>query len=154
VYLRLGRTATEVVYDDDQEFFLGQATLTRDYGRAAAIIACGPSVANAVQAAGYLRDKGIGVRVIDAHSVKPLDEATILAAARECGAVVTVEDGSIHGGLGGAVAEVLAEQGDRPVPFRRLGLRSYGTAGELDDLCAFFGLDARSIALAVETLLS
>ena len=152
-YLRIGRSATDIVYDENQDFTLGKAIVTRDYGTDAVVIACGPSVGNAVLAAEALKEKGINIRVIDAHSLKPFDEEAVLNAVRDSGKIITVEDGTIYGGLGSAVAEVLAEKSDRCVNFRRLGLTTFGTAGELDELFKFFGIGPKDIVDAVEAIM-
>lgn len=152
VYLRLGRGATPVIYPENQEFTLGKAVRVRDFGTDMAILAAGPCVGEAAKAAEALREKGIGARVLDMHTVKPLDEEAVLGACAECRNLLTVEDGTIYGGLGGAVAEVLAEKGALPRRFKRLGLTTFGTAGSLPGLLGFFGLDAAGIVKAAEEI--
>ena len=153
VYLRLGRGATPVFYPEDQEFVFGKGIWAETLGEDIAIIACGPCVYEAIQAARMLRERGIGARVLDMHTIKPIDEGAILAAA-ECGRILTVEDGTIYGGLGGAVAEVLIEHGCRLKAFKRLGMTTFGTAGSLPELLRFFGVDAGGIAAAAEEMVS
>ncbi len=145
VYLRIGRGATPLLYGDDQEFETGRAVRVRDYGTEFAVIATGPCVYEAAIAADELHEESIHIRVLDMHTLKPVDEAGILEAARECGRIITVEDGSIYGGLGGAVAEVLAENGCGVKFFKRLGLTTFGTAGEVPDLMRHFGVDRAAV---------
>ncbi len=138
---------------EGQPFALGTATVTHD-GTDATIIACGPQVAAANRAAARLADDGIHVRVLYCHTVKPLDTATVLAAARETGAIVTVEDHTIVGGLGGAVAETLAEAGTG-VKLARLGIPDvYAPIGYAPELYAHFGYDADGIERSVRSLLA
>ncbi len=153
VYLRLGRGATPVIYPESQSFEVGRAIRLCGYGNDLAIIAAGPCVAEAKKSADLLKEQGIKVRVLDMHTIKPLDESAVLAAAGECGRILTVEDGSVYGGLGGAVAEALTENGCRVKGFKRLGLTTFGTAGTLPDLLGFFKIDARGIAEAAKELL-
>lgn len=152
VYLRLGRGATPVIYPEDQEFQLGKAVRVRDFGTDIAILTVGPCVGEAVKASEVLRDRGIGVRVLDMHTVKPIDKEAVLCAGIECKNILTVEDGTIYGGLGGAVAEVLVENGVRLHHFKRLGLTAFGTAGSLPGLLGFFGLDAAGIIKAAQEI--
>jgi transketolase len=121
-YLRLGRAGEPTIHDSAVKFQLGKAIQVRD-GDAITIISTGALLQNAVQAADKLAARGIHARVLSMHTVKPLDEDAVLAAARETRAVVTLEEHSIIGGLGGAVAECLAESGIS-VPFKRIGLPS------------------------------
>lgn len=151
VYLRLGRGATPVIYEETQTFELGKAIRVREYGRQGAIIACGPCVGEAAVAADKLREQGIFATVVDMHTIKPIDGDTIADVCRDAEWVITVEDGTVCG-LGGAVAEVLAERGIRPRGWKRLGLDTFGTAGTLPELLDFFGLDAKGIQAAAETL--
>ena len=130
VYLRIGRGATPVIYEEDQEFVFGKALKARDYGTDFTIISTGVCVTEAVKAADELQKEGIAIRVLDMHTVKPIDEQAILEAAEQTGGILTAEDGTIYGGLGSAVAEVLAENA-KAVPFERMGLTTSGTAGEV-----------------------
>lgn len=153
VYLRLGRGATPVFYPEDEPFVYGKAKRVCDLGSDIAIIATGPCVYEALKAAKALKEQGIGARVLDMHTIKPLDEEAVCAAAEECGGILTVEDGTIYGGLGGAVAEVLAEKNCVPKVFRRLGMHSFGTGGKLPELLGFFGLDTKGIEASVKEML-
>jgi transketolase len=118
-YLRLVRGATPVVYDEGCELTLGRANVLRD-GSDASVIANGVMAPIALGAAGRLAGEGISVRVLDMHTVKPLDTDAIVKAASETGAIVTAEEHSVIGGLGGAVAETLAAE--RPTPVERVGI--------------------------------
>ena len=142
VYLRLGRGATPVFYEEGQDFAVGHATILREYGKDAVILACGPCVFEAVQAADRLRERGVMASVLDMHTIKPLDAKTLCNFCADARTVVTVEDGTIYGGLGGAVAETLLENQICPQHFLRLGLKTFGTAGTLPELLHFFKLDA------------
>ena len=145
VYLRLGRGATPVFYEESQDFAVGHATVLREYGKDAVILACGPCVFEAVQAADRLRERGVMASVLDMHTIKPFDAKTLCNFCADARTVVTVEDGTIYGGLGGAVAETLLENQICPQHFLRLGLKTFGTAGTLPELLHFFKLDADGI---------
>ena len=144
VYLRLGRSATPVIYDEAAEFIPGKAYVTRNYGKDFTVISAGVCVTEAAAAADQLHEEGIDIRVLDMHTVKPIDKDAVLSAATDTKGILTVEDGTIFGGLGGAVAEVLAEAGCG-IRFKRLGLTTYGTAGEVPELLHFFGIDKDAI---------
>jgi len=153
IYMRVGRGAEPIVYKTDYEFKIGRAVTVRD-GRDVAVIACGIAVMAAVKAARKLETEGVGVRVIDMHTIKPLDTEAVLKAARETGRILTVEEHNIIGGLGGAVAETIAEAG-LGVRFRRLGLPDiYSTIGQPDDLYQRYGLDQDGVYKAVKELLA
>ena len=150
-YVRLGRAKVPQVYGPDDTFELGGSKVLREGGDVT-IVACGVEVAHALRAADALAEEGIAAEVIDAYSVKPLDAATIVGSARKTGAVVTVEEHSVYGGLGSAVAELLA--GHQPTRMRIVGVDDvFGTSGEPDELFVEFGLDPASIARAVKELL-
>lgn len=149
-YVRLGRAAVPVIYPADVEAAVGRATVLRE-GSDVTIAAAGVMVAEALAAAELLAADGISAEVIDVFCVKPLDVETLLASARKTGAVVTAEEHSVVGGVGSAVAELLAER--CPVPMRRIGVRdSFGTSGEPDELMAHYGLTAADIAAAAREL--
>jgi transketolase len=149
VYLRIGRMAVETVTDrPDYQFQLGKSALLQD-GKDAAIIATGMMVQLALAAAKLLADEGIHVRVLDMHTVKPLDTEAVLKAARETGAIVTVEEHNILCGLGGAVAEAVS--GSVPVPVLRVGTEdTFGKSGNAELLLAKFGLSKENIAAKVK----
>ncbi|MEG0026594.1 MAG: transketolase C-terminal domain-containing protein [Raoultibacter sp.] len=150
VYIRMGRAEVPSVYDDGYRMELGSSTVLREGGDVS-LIACGVEVNEALIAADLLAAEGISAEVIDAFSIKPLDEETILASAAKTGAVVTAEEHSIIGGLGSAVCELLAEK--LPTPCVRVGVRDvFGTSGEFEELLVHFHLDAASIVEAVKKI--
>jgi transketolase len=151
-FLRLTRQKVDDVHDDDFAFEFGKAVQVRD-GSDVAILATGATLPEAVRAADALRRDGITARVLDVHTIKPLDEEAVLRSARDCGAVVTVEDHSVHGGLGGAVAEVLATR-DGNAPLRILGVRGFGESGTSEELYAKHGIDAAGIARSTSKFLN
>ncbi len=150
-YVRLSRAATPVVLSEDYEFVLGRGALLRE-GKDLAIIACGVEVAQALAAATRLAADGIEARVINMASIDPIDAEMILDAAAECGAILTAEEHQIRGGLGDAVAQVLAR--NLPCPLEMVGLDdSFGQSGTAEELLAFYGLDATGIAARARDLL-
>ncbi len=151
-YIRLGRPALPAVYDDAFEFEVGRAYVLRA-GTAVSLVACGAMVTRALDAANLLAAEGIAADVVDAATIKPLDEDTILASVTKTGAVVTCEEHSIIGGLGSAVAELVGEHA--PVPLERVGVRDvFGTSGEADELMEHFGLSAGDIAAAARRVIA
>jgi transketolase len=151
VYVRLGRTATPLIFDETHEFRLGRAPVLRD-GTDVTIVACGGMVAEALAAAQQLEVDGVSAEVIDMSSLKPIDADGLLASAEKTGHVVTAEDHSIVGGLGSACAEVLAERS--PARLRRVGVADrFGTSGEPAELLEYFGLTGRHIAAAARRVL-
>lgn len=151
VYIRLGRSGVPPIHGEDFRFVPGKAVVVRE-GRDAAVIATGIMVTAALEAAGALAGEGIEVRVISMHTIKPLDVTTIVSAARETGALVTAEEHSVIGGLGGAVAEAVCE--NYPVPLKRLGIQDvFGESGKPDELLVKFGLTPAAIADAVREVL-
>ncbi len=146
-YIRFAREKTPVFTTEETPFEIGKALTLRE-GKDAAIIACGPLVHNALKAAEALAAEGLDVRVINSPTVKPLDEAAVLAAATDCGAIVTVEEHQITGGLGGAVAEYLAKS--RPTPQEFVGVPNvFGESGEPMQLIEHFGMGVSHIKEAV-----
>ncbi len=147
VYMRFARLATPVFNDTpDYHFELGKAVTLRE-GSDVTIVACGLMVGAALEAAESLAKQGVEAEVINAHTVKPLDADTICASAEKTGRVVTAEEHSIMGGLGGAVCEVLSER--HPVPVRRVGVRdTFGESGPAVELLHKYGLDAAGIEKA------
>lgn len=145
VYLRLGRLAVPVLYDESSySFELGKG-ITVSEGSDVTIIATGLMLQYAKEAADLLKQEGISARVIDIHTIKPIDKDLIIKAAKETGAIVTAEEHSIIGGLGGAVAEVLVE--NYPVPLKMVGVEDkFGKSGKPDKLLEMYGLTARNIA--------
>jgi transketolase len=142
-YVRFGRSAVPMFTTEDTPFEIGKAQVFRD-GTDVAIIACGILVWQALLAAEELAKKGISARVINSASIKPIDVETITDAARECGCIVTAEEHQVHGGLGGAVAEVVAK--NYPVPIEFVGIKdTFGTSGEPDELLDYFNLNWQTI---------
>jgi transketolase len=146
-YLRAGRPNVPLLYPEGFAFRLGQANRLRD-GKDVTIIACGLMVAAALQAADRLAAKGIAARVLDMHTVKPLDDEAVLAAARETGRIVVAEEHLLHGGLGSVVAMSAARQ--HPVPMRFVGLRdTFAESGTPEGLLEKYGLTAADVEKAV-----
>jgi transketolase len=152
VYIRVGRAETPQVYFGDYEFALGSAVELGPGDDVALVAAGNQMVAEALAAAALLAAEGIGARVLNVHTVKPIDRAAVVAAA-ETGAVVTVEDHNVLGGLGGAVAEVAAAE--RPAPVVRVGLRDRfcDVVGPYEEMIPHYGLDAAGIARAAHEAL-
>lgn len=143
-YIRLAREKSPVVTTDKSPFSLAKAQILR-LGKDVTIVACGTMVYQALMAAEKLSKKGIEAEVINAAVIKPLDTVTILHSARKTGAVLTVEEAQVAGGLGGAVAETLADH--HPVPMTRLGmLDRFGESGTPEELLEYFGLTSKNIA--------
>ncbi len=147
VYLRSSRVAMPHIYPDgDCPFEIGKANVVRR-GDDVTIIGCGLMVAAALDAAVLLAKEGIEARVLDMHTVRPLDDAAIVAAARETGAVVTAEEHLLHGGVGSNIARIVAQ--NQPVPMRFVGLADiYTDSGEPDDLLEKYHLTANDIVAA------
>jgi len=146
-YVRMGRPKVPVLFDDDYRYEFGKALVMRP-GRDVTVLACGFMVHQALQAAEELAAEGIEAEVIDLHTVKPLDRKGILESVSRTGKVVTCEEHSVMGGMGGAIAELLGEE--MPLPIRMVGIRdSFGTSGTVDELVEHFGLDSRHIAEVV-----
>ena len=153
VYIRTGRLPTDICTAEDTPFEIGKANVLRD-GKDVAIIACGIMVPQALLAAEALAEKGVSARVIDMHTIKPLDEAAVLAAAKDCGAIVTAEEHTIIGGLGSAVAEVLAEK-QQNVPFERVGIMDkFGQSGKPPVLFEAYGLTDKAMLAACERVMA
>jgi transketolase len=152
-YIRLGRAAVPLIYPDTAEFRIGKAHVLRA-GSDLTIIACGMEVGYALAAAEQMAGEGIEAEVIDAFSLKPLDEQTILDSVSKTGKLMTVEEHSVKGGLGSIVASLLVQHpGLLKVPMKLLGMQDeFGTSGEADELFAHFGLDAAGIAGAARQL--
>lgn len=149
-YVRLGREPLPEVYDEGFTCDVAFANVLRE-GSDISIMACGVEVAQALAAADALAAEGISAEVVDVMSVKPLDEETIIASAAKTGRVLTVEEHSIYGGMGSAVAELLGEK--HPAPVTRLGLKTFGQSGDAAELLAYYGLDAAGIAARVREVL-
>lgn len=152
VYVRMGRAKVPQVYKPGFEMVLGGSRVLRE-GTDVTLIACGIEVDQALKAAEKLAEQGVSAEVIDAYSVKPLDEKTVLASAAKTGRVVTCEEHSINGGLGSIVASVLAR--NNPCPMRMIGTQDvFGTSGELAELLVKYGCDDNAIVAAAKELLA
>ena len=142
-YVRLCRLSTPVIYKENEKFELGKAKQIGK-GEDATIFATGVCVAEALKAQEILDKKGIYVRVVDVHTIKPIDKETIIRCAKETKKIITVEDHSIIGGLGSSVCEVLAEE--YPTKVIRLGVQdSFGKSGNAVELMKYFGIDCEAI---------
>ncbi len=151
VYLRITRDPSPVVFDESYDFRIGRAALVRE-GTDVTVITTGIMVGRAVEAAATLAAEGISLHLLHVHTVKPLDVAAVVAAAEKTGLVVTAEEHTIIGGLGGAVAEALGEQ--RPTPMKRVGVADvWSESASNDDLLQKYGLTAGHIAQAARSLL-
>ena len=152
VYMRLGRQAAKPIYPDDVDWRVGKTMRLRE-GRDVTLIALGNMVEQALLAADSLANEGIEARVLDCHTVKPIDREAVLAAARETRAIVTAEDHSTIGGLGAAVCEVTAQE--RPAIVRRVGLQDrFASSGrDFEALLSHYGLDAAAIVKAAKQAL-
>ncbi len=147
VFIRIGRMPAAVFYGDDYAFQIGKADFVRN-GYSATVISTGVMLGPALAAAEDLAKSGLSIRVLDMQTIKPLDEEAVLKAAKETGAIVTAEEHTVIGGLGGAVAEFLAE--NYPTPVVRVGIRDvYAETGTPEELMVAHGLTAENIARAV-----
>lgn len=153
VYLRFGRLPVPVINDNpDYHFEIGKGIELRS-GKDVTIIATGLCVSETLEAAERLEEDGIEAQVINIHTIKPLDEEIILEAAKKTGKIVTVEEHSVIGGLGGAVAELLGEK--MPTPVLRIGMQDmFGESGPATELIKKYGLDAENIYEKVRTFIS
>lgn len=147
-YLRFARAESAVVTTAGTPFELGKAQTFHE-GDDVAIVACGILVYEALVAAEIAQREGIACRVVNNHTIKPMDEPAMLAAARDCGAIVTVEEHQVHGGMGSRVAEIVAA--GHPVPIEFVGVRDrFGQSGTPQELVREYGMDAPSILAAVK----
>lgn len=151
VYLRLGRLNVPVIYDENTKFELGKGIMLKD-GTDVSIIANGLMVQYALEAAKHLETEGINARVIDIHTIKPIDRDIIIKAAKETGCIVTAEENTIMGGFGSAVAEVVSSE--YPVPVKMVGIMDkFGKSGKPDELFELYGLTTENImAKAIEAM--
>lgn len=151
-YLRLGRPKYPIIYDRTQEFVLGKAIELRA-GRDATIIANGRMLIEALEAADVCASKGLSVRLLDMHTVEPIDREAIVSAAAETGGIVVAEEHLVNGGLGSAVAQVLAEE--YPTPMESVAIKQrYGQSGDPAGLLKVYGLTADHIVAAVEKVMT
>ena len=138
VYLRLSRVATPAIYDENQKFEIGKAVQIGD-GTDATVFATGVTVSEAIKAQEALEEKGINIRVVDIHTIKPIDKETIIRCAKETKKLISIEDHNVIGGLGSAISEVLTDE--YPVKLTRLGINdTFGKSGKADELMKYFGI--------------
>jgi transketolase len=150
-YLRLTRDATPCIFDDSHDFQIGKVYIVRE-GTDVTIMSYGPQTARALEAATRLATEGISAHVVHVPTIKPMDEDAIVAAAEKTGLVLTTEDHNRIGGLGGAVAEVLAQR--RPTKMRIHGWNDvFGESGDNDDLLEKYGLSVSHIVREAKALL-
>ena len=143
VYLRLARLATPVIYDGNEKFEIGKGYQFGE-GTDATVIATGVTVAESLKAQEILKEKGVDIRVIDMHTIKPIDKDIIIKAAKETKKIITIEDHNIIGGLGTAVCEVLSEE--YPTKVIRMGIKdTFGKSGKAEELMKHFNITAENI---------
>lgn len=148
VYLRLSRMETPIIYEEGQKFEIGKAIQIGE-GTDGTIIATGDVVAEAIKAKEELESKGINVRVLDIHTIKPIDKELIVKCAKETKKIITIEDHNIIGGLGSAVCEVLAEE--YPCKVTKMGIKdTFGKSGKAEELMEYFGITAKKIVEEIE----
>ena len=148
VYVRLARLATPIIYDENQKFEIGKGVQIGE-GKDGAVFATGVMVSEALQAKEILEKEGINIRVVDIHTIKPIDRELIIKCARETKKLITVEDHSIIGGLGTAVCEVLSEE--YPTKVTRMGMKDqFGKSGKAEELMKYFGLTKEAIVEEVK----
>ena len=143
VYLRLSRMETPIIYEENQKFEIGKAVQIGE-GTEATVIATGDVVAEAIKAKEELENRGINIRVLDMHTIKPIDKEQIVKCAKETKRIITIEDHNIIGGLGSSVCEVLAEE--YPCKVTRMGIQDiFGKSGKAEELMEYFGITAKNI---------
>ncbi len=148
VYLRLARVKTNKIYEENQKFEIGKAIQIGE-GTDATIFATGVTVEQALIAKEELHKQGIEVRVVDMHTIKPIDKEMIIKCAKATKKLISVEDHSVIGGLGSAISEVLTE--NYPVKLKRIGIKDcFGRSGKAEELIKYFGIDSESIKKAVQ----
>lgn len=143
VYLRLARMATPIIYNENTKFEIGKAVQIGE-GTDSTIFATGVTVAEALKAQEMLKEKGINIRVVDIHTIKPIDKDMIIECAKETKKLISIEDHNIIGGLGSAISEVLTE--NYPTKLIRLGIKdTFGKSGKAEELMKYFGITADDI---------
>lgn len=153
MYIRLTRNAVPICHKENTNYQIGKGIVVKD-GTDVTVIACGTMVFEALEAAEKLKEKNIRVKVIDMFTIKPIDQELIIKSAKETGAIVTVEEHSVIGGLGSAVAEVLVAEGMN-APVEMVGTKDcHGCSGTYDEILKKYGLDSTSIAEAAERVVN
>ena len=143
VYLRLARLATPKIYEENQKFEIGKAVQIGD-GIDATVFATGVTVAEALKTQEILKEKGIEIRVVDIHTIKPIDKEMIIKCAKETKRLISIEDHSIIGGIGSAISEVLTEE--YPAKLERMGIKdTFGKSGKAEKLMQYFGITAKDL---------
>lgn len=143
VYVRLARLATPIIYEENQKFKMGKAIQIGE-GTDGTVFATGVTVAEAMKAQQELKAQGIDIRVVDVHTIKPIDKDMIVKCAKETRKLISVEDHSIIGGLGSAICEVLTEE--YPTKLERMGMKdTFGKSGKAEELMKYFGLTSKAI---------
>lgn len=143
VYLRLARLATPIIYDENQKFELGKAVQIGE-GTDGTVFATGVTVAEAIKAQEQLKEKGINIRVVDIHTIKPIDKEMIIKCAKETDKLISIEDHNVIGGLGSAISEVLTEE--CPTKLIRLGIKdTFGKSGKAEELMKYFSITSNDI---------
>lgn len=143
VYLRLARLSTPIIYNENQKFEIGKAVQIGE-GTDGTVFATGVTVSEAIKAQENLKQKGINIRVVDVHTIKPIDKETIIKCAKETKKIISIEDHNIIGGLGSAISEVLTDE--YPCKLIRLGIKdTFGKSGKAEELMKYFGITADDI---------
>ena len=143
VYLRLARLSTPIIYNESQKFEIGKAVQIGE-GTDGTVFATGVTVSEAIKAQENLKQKGINIRVVDVHTIKPIDKETIIKCAKETQKLISIEDHNIIGGLGSAISEVLTDE--YPCKLIRLGIKdTFGKSGKAEELMKYFGITADDI---------
>jgi transketolase len=150
VYIRLGRNASPIITADNDPFEIDKGVPIKG-GKDVTIVACGQMVYEAIKAADLLSKQKIDARIINLHTLKPVDEKILIKAAKETGAIVTAEEHSVYGGLGGAVSEVVSQ--NCPVPIKIIGMTECGQSGSPKELFKCYKLLAEDIAKAAKSVL-
>lgn len=147
VYLRLARVATPVIYDENQKFEIGKMVQIGE-GTDATVFATGVMVSEALKAREMLKQQGIDIRVVDVHTIKPIDKEMIVKCAKETKKLISIEDHNIIGGLGSAISEVLTKES--PAKLIRMGIKDcFGRSGKAEDLLKYYKIDAQAICETV-----
>ena len=148
VYVRLCRLATPVIYDESQKFEIGKAIQFGD-GLDACVFATGVTVSESLKAKEEVEKENINIRVVDVHTIKPIDEEAIIKCAKECKKLISVEDHSVIGGLGSAIADVLTKE--YPCKLTKIGINdTFGKSGKAEELLKYFGLTAENIIKTIK----
>ena len=143
VYLRLSRLSTPIIYNENQKFEIGKAVQIGE-GTDGTVFATGVTVAEAIKAQENLKQKGINIRIVDIHTIKPIDKETIIKCAKETQKLISIEDHNIIGGIGSAISEVLTDE--YPAKLIRLGIKdTFGKSGKAEELMKYFGITAENI---------